>query len=146
MPRKLFQTTRRNATFGKPELVDAAGREFKLPKPEFLAQFDADELRSSKILDMRLPKRVPAELRIPLPELDVKCTFFLPEVLAKKNRGNVVLPAARGTITELHMMKGSNCGLIVVEDWLWVGQAEDDFTNLNTGPRVRKLTPRVPLV
>lgn len=146
MSRKLFQSTRRNATFGKPQLVDAAGREFKLPEPEFLKEFDKDELRSRKFLDLRLPKRVPAEERLSLPELDVKYTFFLPEVLAKKNRGNVVLPAARGRITELHMVKGSNCGLIVVEDWLWVGQADDDFTKQNTGPRVRKLTPRVPLV
>ena len=144
MPRvRGFHTERRNDTFGEAELVDAQGRLYKTPTAKFMMQFDEHDLRSKKVLDFKLPKRRPVTDRLPLPETDLKMTFFLPEVLEKKNMGKVVLPAARGMITELYMARGSNCGLCVVEEWLWVGQVEDDVTFKNIERHGRRSTPRV---
>ena len=141
--RKGFQTARRNATFGEPEIVDAKGRLYKAPSYEWMEQNGDlfDNLRDLKILDMKIPARRPREKRQPVPEMDQRMTFFLPDVLEPKNLGNVVMPAARGTITEMYMVKGSNCGLVIVYPWLWVGQEDDDiFKRSEKGGRL--LTPR----
>tara|TARA_B110000196_G_scaffold317907_1_gene332090 strand:- start:1818 stop:2255 length:438 start_codon:yes stop_codon:yes gene_type:complete len=145
MPRrKAFQTARRNATFGEPEMVDAQGRQYKAPSDAWLKEHGdmVAEFGDRVILDMKIPVRRPREARADLPETDTRMTFFLPEVLEKKNFGNAVMPAARGTITELYMVKGSNCGLAIVYPWLWVGQAEDNIFK-HSVPSVRQLTPRV---
>lgn len=135
------KTLRKNAGWGEPDLVDAQGRQYKVPSEEYMLLFESEDLRGKRIFDLRLPRRVPRENRLEAPELDVMMTFFHPSVL---KRNGVILPQARGTIVECYKSRRSNVGLVVVEEWLWVGKKEDEPAT-NIKPRGRLLTPRGPL-
>lgn len=135
------KTLRKNTNWGTPDLIDADGRQYAVPSKEYMALFADENLKNKRVFDMRLPRRVPRENRLEAPELDVRRTFFFPSVLKHEA---VAIPQARGTIIECYKARRSNVGLVVVDDWLWIGNAEDE-PSTNIEPRGRLSTPREPL-
>ena len=134
------RTQRKNARWGKPDLIDSEGREFRVPSEEYMALFEDGNLKGKRIFDMRLPRRVPRENRLEAPQMNVQKTFFLPNVI--KDDPAVILPQARGVIVECYKSRHSNVGLVVVDEWLWIGKQEDEPAT-NIKPHGRSLTPRV---